>query len=60
MSWVGSKDSRAHMPDTASAEMQMEDLHWYTASYSRIYNDVITLRKVCRSQSHDDIPSSFV
>ncbi|CAG7847315.1 SubName: Full=Related to RMD1-Protein required for Meiotic Division {ECO:0000313/EMBL:CCA72041.1} [Serendipita indica DSM 11827] len=29
----------------SSAEMQMEDLRWYTASYSRIYNDVITLRK---------------
>ncbi|KAG8831918.1 hypothetical protein FRC17_002362 [Serendipita sp. 399] len=27
------------------AETQMEDLHYYYASYSRIFNDVITLRK---------------
>jgi hypothetical protein len=26
--------------------MQMEDLHFYYANYSRIFNDVITLRKV--------------
>ncbi|KAG8829522.1 hypothetical protein FRC18_009247 [Serendipita sp. 400] len=29
----------------AAAETQMEDLHYYYASYSRIFNDVITLRK---------------
>ncbi|PVG03193.1 DUF155-domain-containing protein, partial [Serendipita vermifera] len=28
-----------------SAEIQMEDLHFYYANYSRIFNDVITLRK---------------
>ncbi|KAG8852855.1 hypothetical protein FRB91_005859 [Serendipita sp. 411] len=29
----------------SAAETQMEDLHYYYASYSRIFNDVITLRK---------------
>lgn len=32
--------------------MQMEDLHFYYANYSRIFNDVITLRKVCLPFAH--------
>lgn len=29
----------------ASEDVESEDLHWYLADYSRIYNDVITLRR---------------
>ena len=29
----------------ASEDIESEDLHWYLADYSRIYNDVITLRR---------------
>jgi hypothetical protein len=29
----------------ASQDVEMEDLNFYYANYSRIYNDVITLRK---------------
>lgn len=30
---------------TAPQDLEMEDLNFYYANYSRIYNDVITLRK---------------
>lgn len=29
----------------ATEDVESEDLHWYLADYSRIYNDVITLRR---------------
>ena len=29
----------------AAQDVEMEDLNFYYANYSRIYNDVITLRK---------------
>jgi uncharacterized Rmd1/YagE family protein len=30
---------------SAAQDVEMEDLNFYYANYSRIYNDVITLRK---------------
>jgi len=36
---------RFEVEKLASEEVQMEDLNFYYANYSRIYNDVITLRK---------------
>jgi uncharacterized Rmd1/YagE family protein len=36
-------NSRHHL--AASPDVEMEDLNFYYANYSRIYNDVITLRK---------------
>ena len=34
-----------NQPPAASEDIDSEDLHWYLADYSRIYNDVITLRR---------------
>lgn len=42
---IGERRRKFEFEKLSSEDVEMEDLNFYYANYSRIYNDVITLRK---------------